>query len=177
MAGTLISLERIQKLLATKFCKPWNTHPGMRDNCCNLFCLDCCGGSQHALCRWCVFNHAGGSHHRMLQIRKCSLHEAVRCHDLDGLLDVSGIQKYIINNGYVFYLKPRPFPGKLTKDGKQRRGMSSPFSCYSCQRALIGVARFCSIACKVYLFSHPKYLILPPAHWPHFPLLDIAKLY
>ncbi|RLN03429.1 hypothetical protein C2845_PM13G06400 [Panicum miliaceum] len=52
------------------------------------------------------------------RVRRCSLHEAVRCNDMDGLIDVDGIQKYVINNGYVFYLNPRPFTIQLTKEGK-----------------------------------------------------------
>jgi len=83
----------------------------------------------------------------------------VRVQDVCKLIDVTGIQTYIINSARVVFLNERPHPrgGSNNKDSKKRdsapralTGMPGHSDCSHCHRILQSNNNsYCSIACKV----------------------------
>ncbi|RLM65544.1 hypothetical protein C2845_PM16G00120 [Panicum miliaceum] len=147
MATDSVSIERIRTLLSESFCFQCPDHQGLRDSSCNLLCLDCYAAKQSAMCRWCVANHAPGHHHRFIQVRKCARHFAVRAEDLDTIIEISGMRKYIFNNSLVIYLNPRP----LRSGSETNNSRGCRIICVTCARSLLlGHATFFSLRCKVF---------------------------
>ena len=83
------------------------------------------------------------------QIRRSSYHNVVRVRDVCRMMDVSGIQTYVINSARVVFLSERPHP--RGKGGSASgRGAARARACRHCHRTLQADASdFCSISCKV----------------------------
>ena len=73
----------------------------------------------------------------------------VRVRDVCRMMDVSGIQTYVINSARVVFLSERPHP--RGKGGSASgRGAARARACRHCHRTLQADASdFCSISCKV----------------------------
>lgn len=104
----------------------------------------------------------------MLQIRRSSYHDVVRVSEVEDVLDITGVQTYVINSARVLFLNERPQPrGAGAAAGK---AAASPYNCEICGRALLDPFRFCSLGCKVGAFLpcllRLLFLIAPPARPP-----------
>ncbi|CAL4889453.1 unnamed protein product [Urochloa decumbens] len=100
-----------------------------------FFCTVCPG---QALCNGCLPNHPD---HQVIQIRKLSGHGVVRVSDVEALLDMSGVQPYLLNGHHVVFLNKRRMTGQ---------GRAGEVRCEECERALLDVtSRFCSVGCKL----------------------------
>eukprot|EP00271_Cylindrocystis_brebissonii_P011570 TRINITY_DN29436_c0_g1_i1.p1 TRINITY_DN29436_c0_g1~~TRINITY_DN29436_c0_g1_i1.p1 ORF type:complete len:396 (-),score=44.83 TRINITY_DN29436_c0_g1_i1:1476-2663(-) len=102
----------------------------------NFFCTNCGGGS---LCGMCVQKSHSG--HQTIQVRRSSYHEAVRVSDVQRLLDISGVQIYVINSAKIVFLNERP---------QKSHQKGAPFPCQTCHRSLLQEScRFCCLECKL----------------------------
>ncbi|KAH9618435.1 hypothetical protein KSS87_015638 [Heliosperma pusillum] len=108
----------LKPLLREKFFVQCKYHPDSHKSECNMFCLDCMNGS---LCSLCLAHHKD---HRAIQ----------------KVLDITGVQTYIINSARVVFLNERPQP---------RPGKGVTNTCQVCERSLLDTFRFCSLGCKV----------------------------
>lgn len=141
----------LEALLATRFFLACAAHPASPRNECNMFCLDCTGAPPPpppAFCYYCRAHRH--SSHRVIQIRRSSYHDVVRVSEVEDVLDISGVQTYVINSARVLFLNERPQPrGAGAAAGK---AAASPYNCEICGRALLDPFRFCSLGCKVLPF-------------------------
>ncbi|CAL4976017.1 unnamed protein product [Urochloa decumbens] len=128
----------LELLLATQFFLNCRSHLLSRRSECNLFCVEC-EAPPAAFCYYCRLDHH--STHRVIQIRRSSYHDVVKVSDLEGILDISDVQTYVINSARVVFLNERP----------QLRisGPSSSYNCETCNRALLNEFRFCSLGCNL----------------------------
>ena len=174
----------LESLLSTAFFTICPRHRDTPRNECNMYCLDCmndafcfyCRSSKHKdhlviqvahnlflsfisslslyICIWNL------SKMRLMQIRRSSYHDVVRVAEIQKVLDISGVQTYVINSARVLFLNARPQP--KTSSSSSSKGVSH--LCEICCRSLLDPFRFCSLGCKVgwfffFLFIFPSNIV------------------
>ncbi|GAB4833533.1 hypothetical protein Ancab_031776 [Ancistrocladus abbreviatus] len=122
-------------LLNTAFFTICRTHGDAARSECNMFCLDC---HRDAFCFYC--RSSKHKDHRVIQIRRSSYHDVVRVTEIQKVLDVGGVQTYVINSARVLFLNERPQP---------KAGKGVAHLCEICGRSLLDPFRFCSLGCKL----------------------------
>ncbi|KAK2655031.1 hypothetical protein Ddye_008083 [Dipteronia dyeriana] len=133
---TLLVPPWLETLLTTAFFTVCRTHGDAARSECNMFCLDCNGGD--AFCFYC--RSSKHKDHQVIQIRRSSYHDVVRIGEIQKMLDISGVQTYVINSARVVFLNERPQP---------RTGKGVAHICEICGRSLLDPFRFCSLGCKL----------------------------
>ncbi|KAI8559904.1 hypothetical protein RHMOL_Rhmol04G0212100 [Rhododendron molle] len=125
----------LEPLITTAFFSVCRTHGDAARSECNMYCLDC---NDQSFCFYC--RSSKHKDHQVIQIRRSSYHDVVRVSEIQKVLDISGVQTYVINSARVLFLNERPQP----KTGK---GVSH--ICEICGRSLLDPFRFCSLGCKL----------------------------
>ncbi|KXG23189.1 uncharacterized protein LOC110429887 [Sorghum bicolor] len=135
----------LELLLAAQFFTTCANHLLVSRNECNLFCTQC-EATPTALCNHC--RSSDHSTHHVIQIRRSSYHDVVRVSEIEDILDISDVQTYVINSARVVFLNERP---QLRASGVPicKAPSSSTHSCETCNRALLGAFRFCSLGCNL----------------------------
>ncbi|KAJ4835615.1 hypothetical protein Tsubulata_010859 [Turnera subulata] len=128
----------LETLLSTAFFTVCPRHRDAPRSECNMFCLDC---SHDAFCFYCRTSRH--KDHPVIQIRRSSYHDVVRVAEIQKVLDISGVQTYVINSARVLFLNERPQP----KSSSSSKGVSH--LCEICGRSLLDPFRFCSLGCKL----------------------------
>ncbi|KAJ7523756.1 hypothetical protein O6H91_18G071500 [Diphasiastrum complanatum] len=124
----------LKPLLTASFFVPCAFHGETNRNECNLYCLHCMGDS---LCSTCTMDH---KNHHIVQIRRSSYHDVIRVSEVHKVLDITGVQTYIINSAKVVFLNERPQP-------RPAKGVSK--TCETCERSIVDSFRYCSLGCKL----------------------------
>ncbi|XVF05283.1 hypothetical protein REPUB_Repub05bG0158400 [Reevesia pubescens] len=130
----------LESLLSTAFFTICPRHRDTPRNECNMYCLDC---MNDAFCFYC--RSSRHKDHLAIQIRRSSYHDVVRVAEIQKVLDISGVQTYVINSARVLFLNERPQP--KTSSSSSSKGVSH--LCESCSRSLLDPFRFCSLGCKL----------------------------
>ncbi|XP_052175847.1 uncharacterized protein LOC127790390 isoform X1 [Diospyros lotus] len=126
----------LEPLLKAAFFSACRTHGDAARSECNMFCLDC---KADAFCFYC--RSSKHKDHQVIQIRRSSYHDVVRVSEIQKVLDISGVQTYVINSARVLFLNERPQP-------KSIGGKGVSHVCEICGRSLLDPFRFCSLGCK-----------------------------
>ncbi|KAJ1378339.1 hypothetical protein SESBI_47968 [Sesbania bispinosa] len=124
----------LEPLLRTPFFNVCRIHADAARSECNMYCLDCHGD---AFCFYC--RSSRHKDHQVIQIRRSSYHDVVRVAEIQKVLDISGVQTYVINSARVLFLNVRPQP---------KTGKGVAHICEICGRSLLDPFRFCSLGCK-----------------------------
>ncbi|KMZ63261.1 hypothetical protein ZOSMA_41G01050, partial [Zostera marina] len=96
MADSLVP-PWLEPLLTSPFFTICRSHDDSPRSERNMFCLDC--PSATAFCFYCrSTSHLG---HRTIQIRRSSYHDVVRVSEIQKVLDIGGVQTYVINSARV----------------------------------------------------------------------------
>ncbi|XWS66788.1 hypothetical protein CRYUN_Cryun05aG0230900 [Craigia yunnanensis] len=134
--ATMLVPPWLESLLSAAFFTVCRTHGDAARGECNMYCLDCKGDA-------CCFYCRSSKHkdHQVIQIRRSSYHDVVRITEIQKVLDISGVQTYVINSARVLFLNERPQP----KSGN--KGVAH--ICEICGRSLLDPFRFCSLGCKL----------------------------
>lgn len=141
----------LEPLLTTHFFTTCSVHPDAARSECNMYCLDC--PSSSSFCFYCRSEAHDG--HRVVQIRRSSYHDVVRAAEIQKVLDIGGVQTYVINSARVLFLNERPQPRQQAGGGGGGGGSggskvaSSQHACEICARSLLDPFRFCSLGCKL----------------------------
>ncbi|KAL1331957.1 protein RGF1 INDUCIBLE TRANSCRIPTION FACTOR 1-like [Arachis hypogaea] len=133
----------LERLLQTPFFNVCRIHGDAARSECNMFCLDCNNNNNNnnngdAFCFYC--RSSRHKDHQVIQIRRSSYHDVVRVVEIQKVLDISGVQTYVINSARVLFLNERPQP---------KSGKGVPHICEICGRSLLDPFRFCSLGCKL----------------------------
>ncbi|XP_059296550.1 protein RGF1 INDUCIBLE TRANSCRIPTION FACTOR 1-like [Lycium barbarum] len=133
---TMLVPPWLEPLLNTAFFSICRTHGDAARSECNMYCLDC---NDNAFCFYC--RSSKHKDHQVIQIRRSSYHDVVRVSEIQKVLDISGVQTYVINSARVLFLNERPQP--------KSSGKASSHVCEICGRSLLDTFRFCSLGCKL----------------------------
>ncbi|KAK6290188.1 hypothetical protein POUND7_001729 [Theobroma cacao] len=133
--ATMLVPPWLESLLSTAFFTVCRTHGDAARGECNMYCLDCKGD---AFCYYC--RSSKHKDHQVIQIRRSSYHDVVRVTEIQKVLDISGVQTYVINSARVLFLNERPQP---------KSGKGVAHLCEICGRSLLDPFRFCSLGCKL----------------------------
>ncbi|KAL4560446.1 hypothetical protein LXL04_032597 [Taraxacum kok-saghyz] len=126
----------LEKLLSTEFFAVCRTHGDGARSERNMYCLDC---NHEAFCFYC--RSSRHKEHKVIQIRRSSYHDVVRVSEIEKVLEIDGVQTYVINSAKVLFLNERPQPKSSGKGGSH--------ICEVCGRSLLDTFRFCSLGCKL----------------------------
>ncbi|TKY67137.1 hypothetical protein E2542_SST10029 [Spatholobus suberectus] len=133
----------LERLLSTTFFSMCEAHINAPRNECNMYCLDC---RDQAFCFYC--KQSWHKDHQVIQIRRSSYHDVVRVAEIQKVLDISGVQTYVINSARVLFLNERPQNQPKTNNAVGG-GKSNSHLCEICRRNLLDPFRFCSLGCKL----------------------------
>ncbi|KAG8374191.1 hypothetical protein BUALT_Bualt11G0105400 [Buddleja alternifolia] len=95
----------LERLLNAAFFTACRSHSAAARSECNMYCLDC---NTNAFCFYC--RSSKHKDHQVIQIRRSSYHDVVRVSEIEKVLDISGVQTYVINSARVLFLNERPQP-------------------------------------------------------------------
>ncbi|XP_050367927.1 protein RGF1 INDUCIBLE TRANSCRIPTION FACTOR 1 [Argentina anserina] len=127
----------LESLLSTTFFSICPAHRDAPRSECNMYCLDCRNAGE--FCFYC--RSSRHKDHQVIQIRRSSYHDVVRVNEIQKVLDITGVQTYVINSARVLFLNERPQPRTAVK--------GSSHICEVCGRSLLDPFRFCSLGCKL----------------------------
>ncbi|XP_040947433.1 protein RGF1 INDUCIBLE TRANSCRIPTION FACTOR 1 isoform X1 [Gossypium hirsutum] len=139
--ATMLVPPWLESLLSTAFFTVCRSHGDAGRSECNMYCLDCKGDSFCFYCRSSKHKDHQVIQFVFCQIRRSSYHDVVRVTEIQKVLDISGVQTYVINSARVLFLNERPQP----KSGK----LGVSHLCDICGRTLLDPFRFCSLGCKL----------------------------
>ncbi|KAK7257664.1 hypothetical protein RIF29_31804 [Crotalaria pallida] len=135
----------LEQLLSTTFFSICQGHINSPRNECNMFCLNC---RDQSFCFYC--KSSWHKDHQVIQIRRSSYHDVVRVAEIQNVLDISGVQTYVINSARVLFLNERPQnQPKTNNNAVNNNGKSNSHLCEICRRNLLDPFRFCSLGCKL----------------------------